>query len=99
MPDKHKDYDKEDDEVEEQDGKDGTEEGSKEHPNLTNETAGRKRKNNILLLVTSKSSKIYSYKSRTLSELSVKVIMKSGSIASGMMTGTMGTTVGGRNNL
>ena len=30
------------------------------------------------------------------SELSVKVTMKSGSIASGMMTGTMGTTVGGR---
>ena len=30
------------------------------------------------------------------SELSVKVIMKSGSIASGMMTGTMGTTVGGK---
>ena len=43
MPDKHKDYDKEDDEVEEQDGKDGTEEGSKEHSNLTNETAGRER--------------------------------------------------------
>ena len=40
MPDKHKDYDKENHKVEEQDGKDGAEECSKEHSNLTNETAG-----------------------------------------------------------
>ena len=39
------------------------------------------------------------YKSMSTSELFVKVTMKSRSIASGMMTGTMGTTVGGRNNL
>ena len=40
MPDEHRDHNEEDDTVEENDGKDGTQETAKEHSKFTNETAG-----------------------------------------------------------